>query len=180
MVEMTWHELGSRSVYASPWVNVQLVDVALPDGSRLEHHVVRMPLPAAGVVVVDEAAAQVLMIWRHRFITDTWGWEIPAGRVEEGEELAIGAGREVREETGWRVESLQPLIDYYPTNGLSDQRFSIWLARGAVYEGDPTDLNEAARVAWLPIPTLRPLIADGKITDGLTLTGLLAFMVLGS
>jgi 8-oxo-dGTP pyrophosphatase MutT (NUDIX family) len=178
VAEMTWQTLGSRPVYTSPWVNLELVDIVLPDGTRLEHHVVRMPLPAAGVVVVDEAAGEVLMIWRHRFITDTWGWEIAAGRVEEGEDLAAGAGREVREETGWRVEALQPLVDYYPSNGISDQRFSIWLAVGATYEGAPSDVNEAARVAWLPITSLRSLIADRKITDGLTLTGLLAYLAL--
>ena len=43
----------------------------------------------------------MLLLWRHRFITDTWGWEIPAGRVEAGEALEDAARREAIEETGW-------------------------------------------------------------------------------
>jgi 8-oxo-dGTP pyrophosphatase MutT (NUDIX family) len=176
--EVTWHEYGSRPVYSSPWVSVDLVDVGLPDGTRLDHHAVRLPGPAAGVVVVDETETYVLLIWRHRFITDTWGWEIPAGRVEAGEELAVGAAREVLEETGWRPGPLRALVDFYPTTGLSDQRFSIWVAAGAQHEGDPTDRNEAARVEWIPISELRGLVRRRQLTDGLSLTGVLAYLAL--
>ena len=91
---MRWTVHGERTVYDSPWVRVTLADVEIPGGRRFEHHVVRSTAPAAGVVVRDEARG-VLMLWRHRFITDTRGWEVPAGRREPGESSEQAAAREV-------------------------------------------------------------------------------------
>src|SRR4030088_2797891 len=127
---MRWTVHGERPLYESEWVNLCLADVELPDGDRFEHHLIRAPRPAVGTVVVDDRRG-VLLLWRHRFITDTWGWEIPAGRVEVGEELAAAATREALEETGWRPTGLQPLVTYHPSNGLSDQTFHLFLAREA-------------------------------------------------
>lgn len=169
---MEWIQHGERSVYESPWVSLRLVDVEVPGGERFEHHVVRRHLPAAGCVVHDPERG-VLLIWRHRFITRTWGWEIPAGRVEEGEELAAAAAREVLEETGWQPGPVRHLFGFFPTNGLSDGRFEIFAAAGASYVGEPTDPSEADRVEWVPVERVRALIAAGEVKDGLSLTGLL-------
>ncbi len=95
---MKWVVHGERAVYESEWVSVALVDVEVPGGERFEHHVVRMPGEASGVVVQD--GDRVLLIHRHRFITDSTGWEIPAGRVEMGEDPIEAAARETLEETG--------------------------------------------------------------------------------
>ena len=83
---MRWTIHGERSLYDSEWVKLHLADVELPDGKRFEHHLIRAPMPATGVVVRDGTRG-VLLLWRHRFITDTWGWEIPAGMVEQGETI---------------------------------------------------------------------------------------------
>ena len=89
---MRWTVHGERSLYDSEWVRLVLTDVELPSGARFEHHVVRMPAPAAGVVVQDPDHVGVLLLWRHRFTTDTWGWEVPAGRVDEGETPVVAGG----------------------------------------------------------------------------------------
>src|ERR1700682_5792156 len=94
---MRWVVHGERTVYESPWVSLALADVEVPGGGRFEHHVVRMPGEAAAAVVRDQD--RVLLIHRHRFITDTWGWEIPAGRVEAGEDPMAAAAREPLQET---------------------------------------------------------------------------------
>lgn len=167
---MRWTVHGERFVYESPWVALSLVDVELSDGRRIDHHVVRMPRPAVGVVVHDPERG-VLLLWRHRFITDTWGWEIPAGRVDEGETEEEAARRETLEETGWSVGELEPLVSFHPTNGLSDQRFTVFLGRGAVEVGEPSDPTEAERVEWLPLPEVRARLRT-EVRDGLSLTGL--------
>ena len=124
---MRWIVHGERALYSSPWVGLRLADVEIPGGERFEHHVVRVPREAAGCVVHDPERG-VLLLWRHRFITDTWGWEIPAGAVDDGETPAEAAAREVREETGWRPGPVEHLVTYQPSNGLSDQRFNVFLA----------------------------------------------------
>jgi len=169
---MRWTVHGEETIYASEWVELALTDVEIPGGERFLHHVVRVPQAACGVVVSDEARG-VLLLWRHRFITETWGWEIPAGRVEPGETLETAAGREVLEETGWRPGPLRPLIRYQPTNGLSDQVFHLFVAAGAAYVGEPSDPGEAERVEWVAIDEVRRLTRNGDVVDGLSLTALL-------
>jgi 8-oxo-dGTP pyrophosphatase MutT (NUDIX family) len=166
-----WTVHGETTLYRSPWVALTLVDVSLPDGQRLDHHVVRVPVPAAGTVVADPERG-VLLLWRHRFITDTWGWEVPAGRIEPGEAIEAGAAREVEEETGWRPGPLRRMTAVHPSNGLSDQTFHLFVAEGAEHVGDPTDRTEAARVAWLAPAAVVEELRAGRIRDGLSTTAL--------
>jgi 8-oxo-dGTP pyrophosphatase MutT (NUDIX family) len=172
-----WTVHGERTLYDSEWVRLTLVDVELPDGQRFEHHVVRMPRPAAAVVVRDRDRG-VLLIWRHRFITDTWGWEIPAGRVDDGETPEEAGARETLEETGWRPGPLRKLGSYQPTNGLSDQVFHVYLADVAEREGEP-DVIEAERVEWVSVRRVRDLVRAGEIQDGYSLTALTWALALG-
>src|SRR2546426_7453652 len=135
---MRWTIHGERPIYQSDWVSLTMVDIELPDGRRFDHHVVRAGAPASGVVVLDPDRG-LLLIWRHRFITDTWGWEIPAGRMDAGETPEAAAARETLEETGWQPGPMQTLVAFHPTNGLSDQVFHIFLANGAPHVGEPSD-----------------------------------------
>ena len=169
---MQWTVHGERAIYTSEWMSLVLVDIELPSGPRFEHHVMRMPSPAAGVVV-DVADRGVLLLWRHRFITDSWGWELPAGRVDRGERPIEAAAREALEETGWRPGPLTPMTTYHPTNGTSDTTFHLFVATSAVEEGAPSDTDESERIEWLSWDRVRTEIAEGRVLDGMSLTGLL-------
>jgi 8-oxo-dGTP pyrophosphatase MutT (NUDIX family) len=167
-----WLNHGERVIYDSEWVQLSLADVEVPGRRRFEHHVVRMPAEASGTVVVD-AGRGVLLLWRHRFITDTWGWEIPAGRVDDGETPQDAAVRETLEETGWRPGPVRLLTTYYPLNGVSDATFHLFVAAGAEYVGEPSDPSESERVEWLPLSRLSGEIREHRVGDGLSLTALL-------
>jgi 8-oxo-dGTP pyrophosphatase MutT (NUDIX family) len=168
---MRWLVHGERTLYDSEWVRLALVDVEIPGGRRFEHHVVRVPRPAAGVVVHDESRG-LLLLWRHRFITDTWGWEIPAGGVDEGELPAQAAAREVLEETGWQPGALREIAVYHPSNGLNDQTFYLYLADGARHIGEPTDVSESERIEWVKLADVKEMVRKGEVRDGLSLTAL--------
>ncbi|MFC6885182.1 MULTISPECIES: NUDIX hydrolase [Actinomadura] len=167
---MRWTLHGERSVYESPWMNVRLADVELPDGRRFDHHLLRVR-PAAGVAAID-AEDRALLIWRHRFITDRWGWEIPGGRVEEGEDPAEAAARELVEETGFRAGPVSHVLDVRPSPGLHDGVHHIFRAEGAERIGEPTDV-EAERIEWVPLADVPELAARGEIGSGASLSGLL-------
>ncbi|HZJ27261.1 MAG TPA: NUDIX hydrolase [Acidimicrobiia bacterium] len=176
---MRWTVHGERILYESEWVRLALTDVEVPGGERFEHHVVRTPNQAAGTVVADPDRG-VLLLWRHRFITDTWGWEIPAGLIEPGETPEEAAARETLEETGWRPGPLQPLVRYEPNSGLSDQVFHLFIAEGAEHVGEPSDPGEAERVAWVAVDEVRVIIGRGEMAHGLSLTAVLYAFTFGA
>lgn len=169
---MRWIVHGERVIYDSPWVRLALTDIEIPGGRRFDHHVVRMPAQAAGTVIHD-ASRGVLLLWRHRFATDSWGWEVPAGRIDDGETPEQAAVRESFEETGWMPGPLRRLTTYHPHNGSSDATFHLFVADGAEHVGDPSDPSESERVEWLTVDRLRSEIAAERVLDGLSLTALL-------
>jgi 8-oxo-dGTP pyrophosphatase MutT (NUDIX family) len=160
-------------VYASDWVNVDLDDVEVPGGRRFPHHVVRFPRTSVGAVVLDRD--RVLLLWRHRFATDSWGWEIPAGWSDAGEDPTQAVRREIEEETGYRVSTVEPLTTYHPMSGISAQRYRLFLASGAERVGEP-EAAEASRVEWMPLAKVRTLMTGGDVPDGPSLTAL-AFLL---
>jgi 8-oxo-dGDP phosphatase len=171
-VVVRWTTHGEKPIYDSDWIRLVLVDVEIPQGDRFDHHVVRFPQAASGTVIHDPDRG-VLLLWRHRFITDTWGWEVPAGRIEPGESPEEAARREALEETGWRPGALRRLGSYAPSNGTTDQVFHVFAAERAEHVGQPTDPTESEHIAWLPVDEVRSAISTGQIFDGLSLTALL-------
>jgi len=166
-----WRVVSERPLYGDEWLDIRIADIELPDGRHLEHRSIRIAA-GAGVLVLDRDQ-QVLLIWRHRFITGTWGWEIPMGRVEEDEPPADAAAREFEEETGWRAGPLRPLIRVRPTPGISDSEHHVYRADEATRIGEPVDAYESERVAWVPLADVRSLIDGGDIVSGSTLVALL-------
>ena len=142
--ELRWRVHGERPIYENQWVRLTLVDVEPPAGDRFEHHVVRLQRVALAVVLDQDD--RVLMMWRHRFATDEWGWELPGGIVEANEDGESTARREVEEETGWRPRPLAHLVSFQPMPGMVDTPHEVYIGHGAERVGDPTDTEEAARV----------------------------------
>ncbi|MCP5029203.1 MAG: NUDIX hydrolase [Actinomycetia bacterium] len=167
---MRWNVGRRRELYSSHWMELHLVDVELPNGRRLEHEVVVSPRDGAATVVV--VGNRVLMMYRHRFIGDRWGWELPGGMIEPGEVTAAGAAREVEEETGWRPGPLTHLASFHPSSGWSDQRFHLFLALEAEFIGEPTEENESDTIEWRPVDRVRTDLSSGAIPDGLAQFGL--------
>lgn len=181
---MQWTVHGERAIYTSPWMNLHLVDVEIPGGERFEHHAIRMPADATGTVLYDPAPERgVLLLHRHRFIADVWGWEIPAGRIEAGETPEVAACRESREEVGWEPAALAPLTTYHYASGTCDGRFALFLGTGLRHIGPPTDVAESDRIEWFSPQQVKAMVANGEVQDGLSLSALLwcfAFDLLGT
>ncbi len=168
-VAVRWEVGAERTLYQDRWVHLLTADVTLPDGRHVDHRLIRTP-GGAGAVVIQEA--KVLLLWRHRFITDTWSYEIPMGSIGEESPLEAAA-REVEEETGWRPGALRPLIRTHPTPGLMDSVHHVFRADSATYIGPPVDGFESERVEWVALKDIRGLIEGGDIVTGTTLVALL-------
>ncbi len=168
---MEWKSHGRRRVYGSPYVEVWLDDVDIPGVGRVDHHVITMPKASVTSVVTD-AQGRFLLIHRHRFITGRWGWEVPAGWAEPGEDPAAAMGREVEEETGWRPGRITLLTEYDALAGISTMHFRCFHITGCQRVGEPTDPSESSRVEWLPESEVVKLMTSGEILDGPSLTAL--------
>lgn len=162
---------GERAVYESPWVRLTLVDIGTPDGRRFEHHVVR--LRTVAIAAVLDERDRVLMLWRHRFATGEWGWELPGGIVNAGEDAGAAAAREVLEETGWQSGRLEHLLTFQPMPGMVDTPHALFLARAAEKVAEPSDSEEAGVVDWLPMERIRKLVGAGLVLGSGSLVALL-------
>ncbi|MFF1822400.1 NUDIX hydrolase [Kribbella sp. NPDC058245] len=167
---MRWRIHEEQEVWSNPWLSVRRLDVEQPDGRRVGYHAVRLADVAAAVVT--DAENRVLMMWRHRFLTDTWAWELPMGIVEAGEAPIDAAAREVEEETGWRPGPLAHLIRSQPGAGIMDAVHHVFRATTATRIGEPTERNESDRIEWIPLTAVPAMIASGEIVSGITLVGL--------
>jgi 8-oxo-dGTP pyrophosphatase MutT (NUDIX family) len=169
---MRWTVHGERSLYRDRWVHLRSADVELPNGDHLDHRLIHTSGPGAGLLVINDG--KVLLIWRHRFITDTYGWEIPMGMIEPGEEPATAAVRETLEETGWRATGeVEPLLRTEPYPGLMACEDHLFRAAGATYVGPPADDFESDKVDWVPMTEILALIKKRHISAGSTLNALL-------
>ncbi|MFJ2196009.1 NUDIX domain-containing protein [Streptomyces violaceusniger] len=166
-----WRIHGERTLYDNRWVKLDLWDVEPPGVERFEHHVVKLHHVAITAVLDDQD--RVLMMWRYRFVPQQFGWELPGGIVDEGEDPAATAAREVEEETGWRPKAVEHVVTYQPMVGMVDSPHEIFVAHGAEQVGSPTDLEEAGHIEWVPLADIPALMARGDLMGSGTLVALL-------
>jgi 8-oxo-dGTP pyrophosphatase MutT (NUDIX family) len=171
-----WRVHGERPIYESPWLQLALADVELEPGHRIQHHVIRTTAPAVALVVRERG--RILMLYRHRFIPDCWGWEVPAGRIDPGETVEAAAAREALEETGWRPGPPARVASGYVAPGLTDLLHHVCLAEGAEHVGEPAHGYESTKVEWVPEDRVWELIRAGEVPDGFTQYALLAVRLL--
>src|SRR4051794_24169262 len=107
-----WDELKRKEVLDTDWFVIEQSDIELPDGSAGRGwHWIDFRTPAVGIIPV-RADGHILLVNQFRFTTRTRDWEVPGGRVEQGEAAKVAAQRELQEETGHRAEQLTPLGHY--------------------------------------------------------------------
>lgn len=171
----SWQTFGERLIYDNRWVKLGLVDVEAPNGERWEYHVVHLDRIAIGLIV--DRQDRVLMLWRYRFATEQWGYELLGGLVEEGEEPAVTAAREIAEESGWRpIGEPEHLISFEPLPGQVTAPTDVYLWREAEKVGEPTDTEEVGRLEWVPLSRIPELAARQQILGAGALVPLLYYI----
>jgi 8-oxo-dGTP pyrophosphatase MutT (NUDIX family) len=170
-----WQTFGEKTIYDSRWVRLGLVDVEAPNGERWDYHVVRLGRIAVALIVDDQDRA--LMLWRYRFVTKQWGYELLGGLVDAPEDAAATAAREAEEESGWRpVGEADHLVSFEPLPGQVRAPVDVFLWRGAERIGEPTDTEETGRVEWVPLSRVPALAQRQELLGSGTLVALLYYL----
>jgi 8-oxo-dGTP pyrophosphatase MutT (NUDIX family) len=171
-----WRTFGEREVYSSPDMQLRQVDVELAGGERVWHLAVRLH-PVALLALVDEQG-RVLLVRRHRLVPDRWGWEVPGGLVDEQEEPAETAARELEDSTGYRARRVGHLIAFQPMAGLVDAEHVVFVGQDPEQVGEPTVTGEVGRAEWVPLGSVPALIAAGEVWNGGSLVALLRLLTM--
>ena len=166
-----WQNLGEKPLVETPWFQLKQAQVELPGGRHVDHYLLRVP-PVVLTAILDDAD-RVLLLWRHRFIPDSWGFELPSGIADLGEDLAAAAVRQALAESGWEPVAPRLLLTLHPYAGLTDAASHIFWTRQAVHRGDPVADFEAERIDWIPLADVAAMVADGQIQCASTATALL-------
>jgi ADP-ribose pyrophosphatase len=163
---------GRKQIYRGRVVSLNLETVTLPNGTTIELEVVRHQGAAAAVPLTDDG--NVLLIRQYRHAAGGYIYEIPAGKIDPGEEPLACAAREVEEEIGRRASSIAPMLSFFTTPGFTDEVIHLFLATGLTPGTQSLEHDEVLEVVEMPLEQAIRHIADGTIRDAKTIIGLQA------
>jgi ADP-ribose pyrophosphatase len=163
--------IGSTRAYSGGFLNIDKVEIELPNGRRTVHDVVRHP-GAVAVIALDEQG-RVLIVHQYRTALERLTREIPAGKLDPGEEALDCARRELLEETGYAAGRIRYLAPIAVASGYSDEIIHLFMATSLeAGEADP-DEDEFVACEWVALDELVDDVLDGKLEDSKTVVAIL-------
>jgi len=171
-MDLTEKRLESRYVYRGKILNMRVDTVELPGGGRGTREVVEYA--GAVAVVALDSDGQVLLVRQYRYPVGRTLLEIPAGKLEPGEDPETSALRELREETGFSARRLDRLLRFFSTPGFTSEEMHLFLATD-LDPGEPApDEDECVEVVRVPLVEARAMVDRGEICDAKSIIGILA------
>jgi ADP-ribose pyrophosphatase len=160
----------SREVYSCKLFKVTEEEaVDKKSGFEIQRSVVRHAGSAVMMPVDDER--RVLLVRQYRLPADKYLWELPAGKLDEGENALQAARRELKEETGYKAKKWTKLASFYVSPGYVQEKMTIFLAEDLTAgEATPMD-DERIQTQWFKRREIAEMIEDGKIEDAKTIVG---------
>jgi ADP-ribose pyrophosphatase len=160
----------NKNIYKGRVVTLNLETVTLPNGTTVDLEIIRHPGAAAIVPLKDERT--VVLIRQYRHAAGGFIYEIPAGKLHPGEDPRACAARELEEEIGYRVSSLELLTSIFTAPGFADEVIHIYQGTGLTPGTQNLSPDEVLEVIELSLDRAIAMIHDGTIRDGKTIVGL--------
>jgi len=160
--------ISKETIFEGKIINVYHEDVLLPNGKTSKREIVKHPGAVAIIALTEES--KIVMVRQYRKPMDRIMVEIPAGKLEKGEEPIVTARRELEEETGYVCETLTPLISFYTSPGFADELVHLYVAENLTKKENAASLDEDEFVDLLEL-TLEEAITyidDKQIYDAKT------------
>lgn len=170
--------VSKKHIYDGNIIKVDLVTVTLPNGKEATRDIVSHP--GASVVVPISSDGALYMVRQFRKPIDKVLLELPAGKLDAGEDPMVCAARELKEETGLAAKSLKHVVSIHSTPGFCNEVLHMYVAT-ELEEGEScADEDEFISSEKVPVQTLVDMVLRGEITDAKTIIGvLLADKIIG-
>ncbi len=181
--------LSSRVSYRGPVFSVTTDEVQEPGGVRARRDVVRhsgsvvvlavdvladnVPADGDAAKAIRKGEPRILLERQYRHAAQSMMWELPAGRIDDGETPLTAAKRELLEETGYRARHWKRILHFYVSPGFLDETMTIYLASGLQAGTAQPEADEKIAVRFFGLSEAKGMALQGRIRDAKTITGIL-------
>jgi ADP-ribose pyrophosphatase len=170
--------ISSVTVYQGPLFRIQHDKLIEPDGLKSERDVIRHN-GSVVILAMDTSKSKknpwIVIERQYRHAANQYLWELPAGKLDPGEEALAGAKRELAEETGYSAKKWKPLVTYYASPGFLGESMIVFQAEGLVAGDARPEEDEKIEFRLVKLNEVLKMIDKGEIKDGKTLTSVLLY-----
>jgi ADP-ribose pyrophosphatase len=170
--------ISSEVVYQGPLFRILHDKLIEPGGRHNERDVIRHN-GSVVILAIDDSKSKknpwIVMERQYRHAANQYLWELPAGKLEAGEEALAGAKRELAEETGYHAKKWRPLVEYFASPGFLGESMKVFLAEGLEPGAAHPEEDEHIELRLVKLSELLKMIEKGAILDGKTLTSVLLY-----
>ncbi|MFK7697147.1 NUDIX hydrolase [Paenibacillus sp. HJGM_3] len=164
--------IGTEPIFQGRVISLQVDTVALPNGETAKREIVKHP-GAVAVLAIHEG--RMIVVEQYRKPLERSLVEIPAGKLEPGEDPLEAAKRELEEETGFRCDTLKPIFSFYTSPGFADEILHVYFAEQLVPGEVRLDEDEFLDIEFLTLEAAQQYIAEGRIRDAKTVAAVYAW-----
>lgn len=170
--------ISSVVAYEGPLFRVLHDKLVEPGGRQNERDVIRHN-GSVVILAIDDSKSKknpwIVIERQYRHAANQYLWELPAGKLEPGEEPLAGAKRELAEETGYKAKKWRPLVEYYASPGFLGESMKVFLAEGLEPGAAHPEEDEKIELRLVKLKDVLKMIEKGAILDGKTLTSVLLY-----
>lgn len=165
--------LERKHLYSGRVIQVQIDKIVLPSGSEAIREVVLHPGGAVALAIRENGNILFVRQPRYPLGQDLNLLELPAGKLDPGEDPAVSVARELEEETGFRARTIRPLCSFYTSPGFCNELLHLYLAEDLSPTQQNLEHDEQILVEQYSMSEALQMIRDGRIRDAKTIVGLL-------
>lgn len=168
-----WQTLSTELEFENAWFTITTHDTVAPDGTRPRYGKISFKNRAVAILPLD-ADRHIWLVGQWRFPLGEYSWELPMGGAPRSESLEAAALRELKEETGLSATRLQQILKVHTSNSVTDEEGYVFLAEGLTAGDTEFGDTEQLQIRRLPLTEALAMAMDGRITDGISVAGILA------
>src|ERR1700684_4013471 len=169
--------ISSKLSYEGPLFRVY-TDEIVENGRQVSRDVVRHN-GSVVILAIDDSKSKrdpiVVMERQYRHAAKQYLLEVPAGKLEEGEDPLAGAKRELLEETGFRAARWRKMVRYFASPGFLGEWMQVFVAEGLTLGEAQPEYDEQLEIEMIPLSKLLSMIEEGKVHDGKTLISVMLY-----